>query len=259
MARPTMFLVFLSILQVIFSAGEECRNPCACQFNDENNTYIDLSNVGRKDGMSRFFMLGKNADNISVIYSYNPCYPISYRTQDFEIEQHGCQDAAVCIITPGNSTGTYPTQRAIGYQRDAVFFRDGSGNLKIKYTVPEQKTLVVTLKCIPGVMHELEINNETSFTLTTMCACPDEAKDICRTASHDSKSGLSTGSILLITFFVILLVYVGFGILFNFCKGAHGVELLPNFEFWNELPKLIVDGFLFTCSCFGRRSSYADV
>lgn len=260
MLQSTEFLVFLWILQGTFSAVQKCRDPCSCSFNDPDETYINLGTVGRSDGMARYFLLGKNEKGDSVLYAFNPCHPISYSTKEFEVYQHACSGVAVCMITPGSSNDGTPTQEAIGYQTDAEFFLDEGHNPKINYSFPgdPRKTLTVTLSC--NHTESLEIQNEKSFILSTSCACQhEEDREKCRTASPGSKKGLSTGSILLITFFVILLVYVVFGILFNFCKGAHGTELLPNFEFWNELPKLIVDGFLFTCSCFGRRSSYADV
>ncbi|XP_018322197.1 uncharacterized protein LOC108734927 [Agrilus planipennis] len=58
--------------------------------------------------------------------------------------------------------------------------------------------------------------------------------------------GLSTGSVLLIIFFVCLTVYLVGGVLvLHFLRGARGKEMIPNYEFWSGLPSLVRDGFLF--------------
>lgn len=46
--------------------------------------------------------------------------------------------------------------------------------------------------------------------------------------------------ILIYRFFTISLAYFLVGIVWNFCNGAQGVEIVPNLDFWNDLPKLIV-------------------
>ncbi|XP_060073953.1 uncharacterized protein LOC132553700 [Ylistrum balloti] len=60
---------------------------------------------------------------------------------------------------------------------------------------------------------------------------------------------LSAGTVLIIIFFVSLAVYFSCGILINLLRGFHGKDLLPQSEFWTQLPVLIADGFLFTCCC----------
>ncbi|KAH8039385.1 hypothetical protein HPB51_006405 [Rhipicephalus microplus] len=57
-----------------------------------------------------------------------------------------------------------------------------------------------------------------------------------------SSGGLSTGSVLLILFFVALLIYFVGGVLVNRNNGAQGVEMIPHLQFWKELPSLIVVG-----------------
>lgn len=51
---------------------------------------------------------------------------------------------------------------------------------------------------------------------------------------------LSTGSILLIYFFILTGIYfIGGTIILKFLRGATGWEMVPNHEFWRNLPSLV--------------------
>jgi len=64
------------------------------------------------------------------------------------------------------------------------------------------------------------------------------------------KSGLSVGSILVIIFISLVVVYLVAGILFNkYSKGATGKELIPNVNFWTDFPLLVKDGAVFSFQC----------
>ncbi|XP_041369862.1 uncharacterized protein LOC121383826 [Gigantopelta aegis] len=66
---------------------------------------------------------------------------------------------------------------------------------------------------------------------------------------------LSAGTVLVIILFVVMFVYFVFGTMWNMgCKGARGLEAVPNYDFWTDLPVLVADGFLFTFRC-GRLDS----
>ena len=57
--------------------------------------------------------------------------------------------------------------------------------------------------------------------------------------------------ILLIVLLIAAPTYVVAGVLIMyFYKKARGVELIPNIEFWKDIPFLLKDGFLFTFSCY---------
>ncbi|XP_077509066.1 uncharacterized protein LOC144120493 [Amblyomma americanum] len=76
--------------------------------------------------------------------------------------------------------------------------------------------------------------------------------------------GLSTGSVLLILFFVALLIYLVGGILINRHNGAEGVEMIPHLQFWKELPSLVVEGGVFfvqvvTCQGGGSSRTYDNI
>ncbi|EFA08006.1 uncharacterized protein LOC103314060 [Tribolium castaneum] len=63
------------------------------------------------------------------------------------------------------------------------------------------------------------------------------------------KSGLSTGSVLLLIFFISFGAYFVGGILIlYFMRGARGLETIPNVDFWRSLPGLVKDGIIFLFS-----------
>lgn len=73
-------------------------------------------------------------------------------------------------------------------------------------------------------------------------------------------SGISVGSVLLILFFVFVMIYVIGGILFlRFYRGASGVEMFPNYEFWKDLPFLIKDGMVFTFRGCKTDTTYSQI
>ncbi|KAL1467088.1 hypothetical protein MTO96_005945 [Rhipicephalus appendiculatus] len=79
-----------------------------------------------------------------------------------------------------------------------------------------------------------------------------------------SSGGLSTGSVLLILFFVALLIYFVGGVLVNRNNGAQGVEMIPHLQFWKELPSLIVEGCVFfvqlvTCQTGRTERTYDSI
>ena len=45
--------------------------------------------------------------------------------------------------------------------------------------------------------------------------------------------------------FMLALLYFGWGLFINSRKGLAGIELLPHHQFWQELPSLCIDGFVF--------------
>uniref|UniRef100_A0A1B6M2D3 Autophagy-related protein 27 n=1 Tax=Graphocephala atropunctata TaxID=36148 RepID=A0A1B6M2D3_9HEMI len=58
--------------------------------------------------------------------------------------------------------------------------------------------------------------------------------------------GISTGSVLVIMLLVFTLVYfVGGMLTLRLLRGAEGREMIPNIDFWMDLPYLVRDGVLF--------------
>jgi len=71
--------------------------------------------------------------------------------------------------------------------------------------------------------------------------------------------GLSGGSVFLIIFFVSLFVYFAGGVGYNYYNGAQGVELIPQVEFWKDLPFLVKDGVMFCVGLCTGGGGYSSV
>lgn len=56
----------------------------------------------------------------------------------------------------------------------------------------------------------------------------------------EERSHIGTGSVLVIIFFVLVLIYLFLGIIVNYLLlGARGLEVLPQLDFWRGLPSLV--------------------
>ena len=73
-------------------------------------------------------------------------------------------------------------------------------------------------------------------------------------ACSKSAGGLSAGSVICIIFFVSVFLYIAIGMLVKHKRyESRGVDMVPNVDFWREVPSLIKDGFRFTYGkCFNR-------
>lgn len=72
-------------------------------------------------------------------------------------------------------------------------------------------------------------------------------------------NGLSVGSMLLIYFsFAFGVYFIGGALILKFLRGATGWEMIPNHEFWRNLPSLFKDGVVFTFNCC-RLDSYEKI
>lgn len=251
--------ITLSSVLMVFSLKCDTKSPCRCATSE--NKVIDLSSVGEQG--PRFYQV--EFENYTGLYSYNPCSPFNSCDQkliDVPKNKQPCFEAAICIRLPGNPKSSRPEEYMIGSQSSAQFKTAKNGSVYVEYSVQEPKSTVsVWLVCNETMKdHALEIveaaGDSTVFRLISKCACFNGCTS---TVPVESPPGLSVGSKLLIAFFTILLAYLLVGIFWNYCNGSKGIELIPNIEFWNDVPTLIMEGIAFTCSCCGRQSSYGEV
>ncbi|KAJ7384165.1 hypothetical protein OS493_023494 [Desmophyllum pertusum] len=122
----------------------------------------------------------------------------------------------------------------------------------------------VALQCnetVEGQVDAMTIaTNKYGTVLHSKYACPSPP-------SSGTSTGLSIGSILVITFSCIIIVYIMCGILLNkYARQVEGKEVFPNYSFWADFPYLIKDGCVFTFECLGRlcgkdssRGGYASI
>jgi len=137
----------------------------------------------------------------------------------------------------------------LGTQENAAFRLNKEGNLILTFTSSDkQRNSNIQLACVRGAPDRLVVEGVTDhtkpqdydFILYSECACPNGCVD------DFGDDGMSTGSILLLILFLLVVIYLVGGVLYLYViRGARGIEMIPNYEFWTELPGLIRDGVLF--------------
>ncbi|PSN53026.1 hypothetical protein C0J52_01150 [Blattella germanica] len=89
----------------------------------------------------------------------------------------------------------------------------------------------------------------SQFKLQSRWPCPMPIVTRSSSISDVSSGGLSTGSVLVIIFFVFVAIYfIGGAIALKLLRGAEGREMIPNYDFWADLPNLVRDGTVFMFS-----------
>lgn len=170
-------------------------------------------------------------------------------------------DVSICqteVKKPGVQASSYIN----GYLKTASFTGEVGKNLVLHYT-GDNATLSggiklrqssISLICVSDslsndfTVQELKGDVDYVFTLRSPHAC------------LVPNPGLSAGSVLLILFFVAVVVYIVGGILFlRFYRGASGVEMIPNYEFWKGFPLLVKDGMVFTFRGCKSDTTYSQI
>lgn len=192
--------------------------------------------------------------------SWNPCNKWTKPSSPSSTYKD-CEDIAVC--------GTIISDELdLGKQETAEFnFNTTAKRCVLSFTgksypeTTQSPKTFISLQCDSteegrlesvGPPENVDDSAHLSFLLHSKYACP-------------RKSGLSTGSVLIIIFGCVLLVYIVAGVLFNkFHRGASGKEVIPNVNFWMDFPLLVKDGVEFSyqfCkkTCGRKRSSYEEI
>ncbi|KAK6166146.1 hypothetical protein SNE40_022909 [Patella caerulea] len=236
--------VFISCMKISnVGAADACVKKSACSCENSEGT-IDLTPLV---GSPKFKDVQDEAG--SYYFSYNPCTKFT---------ESGCTNVAGCQT---DMTNFY----SIGTQDSATFKVDATNGLYIEYdaTTDVKRTLQVYLKCDQTEEGKLDVKGEFpagsaiyEMTLTSKYACASGGGGPTVTVSVS----LSTGSIMVIIFFAVLVVYVIAGISFQrFARKASGKEMAPNYGFWSSMPGLVKDGVLFTVKCGKVGSSYDNI
>ncbi|KAH9520382.1 hypothetical protein Btru_060628 [Bulinus truncatus] len=214
--------------------GRQCNkvDSCSCKF-DDNGAVVNLQPLAKSDGKPLFLdVYGQDGS----YYSYNPC--VAFNEDD-------CHSAAFCQRQYANSSAVL-----LANQKNVNFGYDGH-NVQVTYQ-PDGlgKLVTVSYVCIQHsspLFRPFGYDNVTrqyNFEVQTECACDN----VCYVAPDNG--GISTGSVLLIIFFVMVFLYIVVGSVFGkVSKGASGTKVLPHHEFWMEFPGLVRDGYLYTVRC----------
>lgn len=236
---------FLFAFLFTLSSSQVCKyiDPCKCSFH--NGSIIDLTTLGDRNGV-RWPNMKPTRKNDSYHYYYNPCYNFKLGPENSACS-HG---VAVCQVE--NNTKYYNC----GQQQHAFFIWNSDKNALNLVYESSPRTTNVTLVCSPDAVEpKLEVKGEVrpelyEMTLITKCACPD----MCN-SDH-----LSPGSVLVIIFFIFVSLYLLLGIIHSsLTRGAHGIELIPHYEFWSDFPLLVRDGCVFVMSGCKPETAYERI
>lgn len=250
-------LVTLCILFLLFGVctGKSCTQDglCKCKFDDGSGT-VDLSPIGRNDGTP--LMQDQFAPD-TYAYSFNPCYPFTEGT---------CVNAAACQYDSNNNV-----YYNIGDSSKVTLSYDGLNVIGEYMSDDGARSSKVTFQCDPNVDPPTDTaNGETSttvyeFTIVSKYACPQGGGNPGTTSSPPSgggsgSDGISPGTILIIIFFSVLVVYLIAGVAFNkYHRQNTGKEIVPNVSLWTSLPGLIKDGVMFCVSKIRRKGGYGKI
>lgn len=166
--------------------------------------------------------------------------------------QTGCEGAAVCQVAKTGSD-TWP----LGNPNEAVYagdtgpmlvYDDQSGhspkrNSIIQFVCDETAT---TGKITSAA--EMGTDPVTfTFTFNTIYACQNApAPPGPEPSGGGGGGGLSGGDVILIIFFPTVFLYLVIGMVYKRQRmGVEGTEMVPNVDFWRDLPALCKDGAKF--------------
>lgn len=176
-------------------------------------------------------------------YLYKPCQ--EFIPQDVPQKSADVPHLAWQLNHETNVTQVFPIGREPRMHWDQA--RGYSLEMIGKDAEETVRTMEVQLKCdkkvtkptfvMTGEQPDLQYN----FVLTHKCVCPDGCVRM-----NAGLTGLTTGSILCIVFFVGLFVYFLGGVAYRWkFREAQGLDRIPNKEFWASYPGLVKDGFVF--------------
>lgn len=239
-AWQAVILFTISITTDKLTNGQECKidkSDCSCKFDDGSGKYIDLSPLANSGSNPNPKFLMPGADDGGYTYAFNPCNSFKYGPSGT-----GCSNGVMLCQFKKEGNNYFD----IGSPNSGTFEnKNGIWMLLLTSTGPPNKTSKIQLSCTTCETDYFSAigegaANEYNFVLSSQHACVKQG------SSSGSSSGLSAGSILDIIFFVLLIVYfVGGALYLGIVRGAKGKEMVPNYEFWADLPALVRDGTLF--------------
>ncbi|GLV46017.1 hypothetical protein CBL_13418 [Carabus blaptoides fortunei] len=202
------------------------RSPCICVYDDDRK--VDLSSLSDGDFISAY--------NANYTYYFHACTNKKLVLPSIDNKTKPCDSTSLCLLNRVNNSTI-----SLGKIDDAKFSNTKSGTadeLDIIYSSKEV-TSIITLACTQMPESYLKFKqsdaNQHFLILFSPLAC-----------SHYEYHGLSTGSVLVILLFVFAIIYLfGGATVLHFLRGARGKEMIPNIEFWTDLPLLVKDGAVF--------------
>jgi len=230
------FVFFLLLLLISAVKSESCKKTtaCSCSFNDE--VTLNINSMIPGEG----FLTAEKNNNV---YFYHGCKNAVLKNDTIpKNTMNECaKPSTLCIL---NGTNVFQLGDA-----EKVSFIGEDHNITLLYEYNNQKSYV-NLICSPEL-------SQTEFYVISPNVFHIFSPNACRIYEPH---GLGWFSKLLIMFSVFFLLYMIFGCCGNyFLRGARGKEVIPNVEFWMNVPSKIKEGIFYIVSgCRGRMVSTTD-
>lgn len=250
----------LLFLITTIACSQDCHplDQCSCKL--DSGKIISLWEIDK--GFGKSYTL-QDAGERGFTYQYSPCIGLS-------LPKSECNGALLCQEQNSDKFALAFNSGPVKTLYDPI-----NKEYQFMYTGSTTKTTsarltTVVLACnqasLPDPAFSAVAENPTgtyTLSVTTKCACPGQCKYSPKPKPNppSSSSKLSTGSILCILFFVFLIIYVIGGLLINkYVRHKEGSEIVPNRDFWKDVPSLIKDGSMFTYQKIsGKGSEYERI
>ncbi|XP_011149025.1 cation-dependent mannose-6-phosphate receptor [Harpegnathos saltator] len=239
----TLFILVLFLMLFYDSTSLECTQlgPCICRL--PNGYYYNLTSLADKE------ILEDEKFNLRVYFQ--PCKDISIFINESDVCSSG-SGVSLCMY---NMTSNITTNLGTIRDTQMKLLNSGNNEFPVFEIHHNNVTSIINILCVTDsdinftigkISHDTE---KYYFNLVSPYGCKKEPQ----------YRGLSTGSVLVILFFTFAGMYLIAGaIILKTLRGATGWEMLPNHDFWCELPSLVRDGVVFTFNCC-RANSYERI
>ncbi|XP_064392200.1 cation-dependent mannose-6-phosphate receptor-like [Halichondria panicea] len=239
-------LVVLALASVNAEYKPDCTDPCTCNGVSWKGQFTYPFNFSSQDTNKQTYE-----------YVFSPC--------GAKIEC-GNTKKPVVICQIDHSTGSYVVVGASSSVVWAFANESDTNHFTVTYGHGDETVDVTLVGPIPrkGVVSVTVTSQDSSFvfsketTLTTALEYEFNAN----IPSGDTGVPLGTVGIVLICLVlgaVILYFIIGSIVMFQ-VKGARGIEVVPNYSFWKDLPFLIKDGVLFMFQpCRSKKNTYSSL
>ncbi|XP_058826073.1 cation-dependent mannose-6-phosphate receptor-like [Topomyia yanbarensis] len=219
---------------VLAGAANICNKLDACRCEYPDGSGIDLNQVVPKNGDYLETMDPKTQDR----YYFHPCSNIKYLDK---VGTNCSTEHGYTLCRYNNSTDNYTK---LGTANDSNFNTPEDGQ---KYLVFNTNSIVTTIQLL-CLKHDksyiyvemdqnLKAESQPKLLLFSPYACTTTIEEI---------SQSSVGQVLLILFFTGTFTYFTIASIVRFVYfGARGIEVIPNLDFWKDLPGLVRDGISF--------------
>lgn len=235
-------VIVFGLLLIIFceQTHSECRQLTACSCVFSNGQGYNLSPLVNHSSL--------NVTSNNYTFYFHPCTNVRM----LENESSNCSQGSGVSLCAKYNNQTFSLGTA---QETSITLEADNAGLPILTLRHNDFQTAITLVC----------RNPSDTHLLADSPVPDKKKQNLLLISPYAcvtfvqANGLSTGTTLLIYFFVFSGIYfLGGAIALKLLRGATGWEMVPNHGFWIQLPSLVKDGIVFTFNCC-RIDSYERI